>query len=293
MECDRCRDHFCTNCLNMPQQVYEFMKEPSALWCCSKCSIAVKTLIKNEKKDKPRSEETDQIRKVLDTTINCVKTLMKDFHCFVNGPNRTQKANEWAKTEDIPVKPLKDIILEANAEQVREKKEEERRKKNFIIHRAAEQSTGSEEDRKEGDKKFVRSFLEELKLSYDVVDKTTRLRKKTDTSKEKDTQLTEHHRPLMVTLNNSSEVETVLKNLRKLKNAPDELRNLKISPDRSMKEREEVRNLIQWTKNLTEQETGDFMHILRGTTIIKVKKRTQWNKEKRWTSTLCSPTPTP
>ena len=54
---------------------------------------------------------------------------MKDFHCFVNGPNRTQKANEWAKTEDIPVKPLKDIILEANEEQVREKKEEERRKK--------------------------------------------------------------------------------------------------------------------------------------------------------------------
>ena len=29
-----------------------------------------------------------------------------------------------------------------------------------------------------------------------------------------------------------------MKNLRKLKNAPDELRNLRISPDRSMKERE-------------------------------------------------------
>ena len=224
MECDRCRDHFCINCLNMPQQVYEFMKEPSALWCCSKCSIAVKTLIKNEKNDKPRSEETDQIRKDLDTTINCVKTLMKDFHCFVNGPNRTQKANEWAKTEDIPVKPLKDLILEANAEQVREKKEDERRKKNFIIHRAAEQSTGSEEDRKEGDKKLVRSFLEELELSYDVVEKTTRLGKTTDTSQEKDTPLTEHHRPLMVT--HSCEVETVMKNLRKLKNAPDELQNL-------------------------------------------------------------------
>ena len=121
MECDRCRDHFCTNYLNMPPQVYEFMKEPSALWCCSKCSIAVKTLIKNEKNDKPRSEETDQIRKDLDTTINCVKTLMKDFHCFVNGPNRMQKANEWAKTEDIPVKPLKDII------QRRASKGEERR----------------------------------------------------------------------------------------------------------------------------------------------------------------------
>ena len=275
MECDRCRDHFCINCLIMPQQIYEFVKEPSALWCSCKCSIAVKTLIKNEKNDKPRSEETDQIRKDLDTTINCVKTLMKDFHCFVNGPNRTQKANDWAKTEDIPVKPLKDIILEANAEQVREKKEEERRKKNFIIHRAAEQSTGNEEDRKEGDKKLVRSFLEELELSYDVVEKTTRLAKKTDTSQEKDTPLTEHHRPLMVTLNNSSEVETVMKNLRKLKNAPDELRNLRISPDRSMKEREEVRNLIQRAKNLTEQVTGDFMHIVRGTTIIKVKKRTQ------------------
>ena len=79
-----------------------------------------------KKNDNPRSKETDQIPKDLDTTINCVKTLMKDFHCFVNCPNGTQKANEWAKTEDIPVKPLKEIILEANAEQVREKKEEER-----------------------------------------------------------------------------------------------------------------------------------------------------------------------
>ena len=42
-----------------------------------------------------------------------------------------------------------------------------------------------------------------------------------------------------------------------------------------MKEREEVGNLIQRAKNLTEQETGDFMHIVRGTTIIKIKKRTQ------------------
>ena len=121
-------------------------------------------------------------------------------------------------------------------------------------------------------KNFVRSFLEELELSYDVVEKTTRLGKKTGTSQEKDTPLTEHHRPLMVTLNNSSESETVMKNLRKLKNAPDELRNLRISPDRSRKEREEVRNLIQRAKNLIEQETGDFMHIVRGTTIIKVKR---------------------
>ena len=79
----------------------------------------------------------------------------------------------------------------------------------------------------------------------------------------------------MVTLNNSSEVETVMKILRKLKNAPDEVRNLRISPNRSMKEREEVRNLIQREKHLNEQETGDSMHIVRGTTIIKVKKRMQ------------------
>ena len=142
----------------------------------------------------------------------------------------------------------------------------------IALHRAAEQSTGSEEDRKEGDKKLVRSFLEELELSYAVVEKTTRLGKKTGTSKEKDIPLTEHHRPLMVTLNNSSEVETVMKNLRKLKNAPDELRILRISPDCSMKGSEEVRNLIQRAKNLTEHETGDFMHIVRGTTIIKVKQ---------------------
>ena len=40
-----------------------------------------------------------------------------------------------------------------------------------------------------------------------------------------------------------------------------------------MKEREKIRFLVQRAKNLTAEEPGNFIHIVRGNKIIRVKKR--------------------
>ena len=65
----------------------------------------------------------------------------------------------------------------------------------------------------------------------------------------------------------------MMKSLTKLKFAEDEIRQLRVTPDRSMKERESVRFLVQRVKNLITEESGNFIHIVRGNKIIKVKKR--------------------
>ena len=42
MECDKCHEHFCTTCINMPDQVYDYMCQPEVIWCCSSCTPKVK-----------------------------------------------------------------------------------------------------------------------------------------------------------------------------------------------------------------------------------------------------------
>ena len=64
--------------------------------------------------------------------------------------------------------------------------------------------------------------------------KTIRLGRKTDE---------DINRPLLVSFNTEQEVIETNQKLPKLKKATAEIRNLRISQDRSLKEREEVRNL--------------------------------------------------
>ena len=78
---------------------------------------------------------------------------------------------------------------------------------------------------------------------------------------------------MRLTLETQNDAEHMMKNLTKLKYAKDEQKHLRITPDRSMKERENVRFLVQRAKNLTAEEPGNFIHIVRGNKIIRVKKR--------------------
>ena len=64
----------------------------------------------------------------------------------------------------------------------------------------------------------------------------------------------------------------MMKKLTKLKFAEDEIRQLRITPDKSLKERENIRFLVQQAKKLTAEEPGNFIHIVRGKKIIRVKK---------------------
>ena len=80
-------------------------------------------------------------------------------------------------------------------------------------------------------------------------------------------------RPLRITLDSPVEAELMMKNLTTLKFAEDKIRQLRVTADRSMKEREIVRFLVQRAKNLTADKPGKFIHIVRGNKIIRVEKR--------------------
>ena len=59
----------------------------------------------------------------------------------------------------------------------------------------------------------------------------------------------------------------------KLREATAKIRNLRISPERSLNEREEVLNLVTKAKNLNDQEEGNYVYLDRRTQILKLKKK--------------------
>ena len=78
--------------------------------------------------------------------------------------------------------------------------------------------------------------------------------------------------PLLVKTNTVEETELVMEFLKNLRDAGPELQNLRISPDRSLKEREEVRVLVMKAKNSNTSETRDYVHIVRDKQILRLRK---------------------
>ena len=72
------------------------------------------------------------------------------------------------------------------------------------------------------------------------------------------------NRPLLVSFKTEQDVIEISRKLPKLKKATTEIKNLGISLDRSLKEREEVRKLVtKAKKNLNDQEQGNYVYLVR------------------------------
>ena len=223
------------------------------------------------------TEEISKMKADLDTTMNSVKTLMDDFYYFMNGTKtksaitpdpKEQETSTW-KTQQTVARPLKEIILEAGAEQKKEQDEDLRRKRNIIIYKAPESKATNPKDRYNQDLTIVNQLCGSIDVDCTKVKQCTRLGRKLDDQKESEQQT----RPLLVTFDTINDADLMLKNLTKLKFANEDLRQLRVTPDRSLKERENVRFLVQRAKNLTAEEPGDYIHIVRGDRILRVRKR--------------------
>ena len=87
----------------------------------------------------------------------------------------TVKDNAW-KVEPQVTKPLKDIILEAGAEQKREE-EDLRKKKNLIIHKAPENQSRDSKERYIEDMSLIQQLHSSIENETTKVKNCTRLGK--------------------------------------------------------------------------------------------------------------------
>ena len=143
---------------------------------------------------------------------------------------RTSIGLAWNDQEKVHVKPLKEIILEANKEKKREE-EELRRRKNVTLFRANEDPKLSREEQLKQDEELIQKFLVQIAKSDATVKKQVRLGREPERIDNPG-----QARPIQVTCNNDTEVNDI-KKLDRLANAKDSLKHLRIHPDSSFKDR--------------------------------------------------------
>ena len=121
------------------------------------------------------------------------------------------------------------------------------RDKNFIIHRCAETSAAE-------DKEYVNSLLQVLELEEEVgsIAKITRLGAKQDDRK----------RPIRVAMNNAGAKRKVIMSAYKLKDQEEKFKQISITYDLNLEEREMTKKMVTEAKRKTE-ETG-VKHVVRG-----------------------------
>ena len=128
----------------------------------------------------------------------------------------TVKDNAW-KAEPQVTKPLKNIDLEAGAEQKREEEDDLRRKKNLIIHKASESQSSDSKERSNEDMSIIQQLCSSIEIEPTKVKNCTRLGKTPDQEN--------RARPLSlrITLDSPGDAEFMIKNLTKLNFAEESL----------------------------------------------------------------------
>lgn len=57
MACERCREHFCTTCLEKDGNEYRVLARSEAMWFCPPCHVTVQTNLKTEFKIEKKCAE--------------------------------------------------------------------------------------------------------------------------------------------------------------------------------------------------------------------------------------------
>ena len=197
---------------------------------------------------------------------------MNDFYCFMNAPKTSQppegqekRTSKWNITK-TKVKPIKESILEAGEKQWQEEEEKAKRKKNLIVHKAPENFSKSNVGRAIADKELVDKLLHQIDVPSLSLANGTRIGKPLGQSEDKP-------RPLLLTFNDPGVAELAMKNLNKLRDATTNLKLRRITADRSLKEREDVRNLLLQAKNLPTKKNETMC------TLSKETRSYAWNQQ--------------
>ena len=171
---------------------------------------------------------------------------------------------------------VEQAVKEEVVKKMDEDKDIESRQNNIIVYKVPERQSDSLDDRKESDQNFIKDLLQtvfEMTLDEDSIEKMFRLGKPTNTA--------DSVRPLLVRFKKSEDKNTVMANLRQLRQAETRFKGVGISHDLTPKQREERKRLIASAKkdheDSSDESVENFYFLVVGsgmrTRVIKVRKQ--------------------
>ena len=287
--CELCEQWRHTSCDKVEEETYAALNEGNdkrLYWFCADCNLkamkGIKVVICLEKRTMEIEAKMSKMEANIEKTIGLkdeIKELQSSFDQFKEEiDNKVEQSNSNGEEKNLSeVKDsLKDEILLAVEERVekvekekvtakegwttvvakavskaiKEKTDVNKRINNIILHRIEE--TANVEESKKNDEEIIKALLSlcEVEGNISSVNEFKRLGKKAEGK----------IRPILVSFRNKEQKDQLFKNLKKLKDAPDNLSVISVNHDLNQEQREVTKNL--WTEAKRKQEE-DPLHRYR------------------------------
>lgn len=255
LECQRCKKHYCTKCLNKSDDEYNILSKSDSMWFCGPCKGKVEkniiTDLKIEERCNAIIEEFEQRLHFLETEIqtkcdeDTVRKIVRQE--LVN--------NNQVDTNAAPILPqaannsVTSVISELN--------ERKSRKNNLIIYGTKECNSENVEERKDFDLELLTDIAQNCEVDLNTYN-IGKLRRIGKFDKDK------AHRPLLIQSETPDFKIAVLRNASKLKGTDKKYNTISLSHDMTKSEREEEKKLFAEAKEKEKKSQGKFTFKVRG-----------------------------
>lgn len=261
IECERCSNWYCINCVNMEQTEYNLMvKRKDLHWFCSSCEQQALTAVQidmdiESKCSKYMESVTKRIEDIeLSLASKC------DISVTEKLAERCSKLESFVfENDNVPKPDVSNKIEESVASAVREQKDIESRKCNIVFHNLEELESDDVQERIEYDKEKVLEICEDLGIeseSNNIV-KINRLRKINDNKS----------RLLRVSFDKSSIKKSVLEKAPKIREFAEKYGPVFLSPDLTKKQRILQKSLREELKE--KKESGESNWTIKNWKLVK------------------------
>ena len=243
VECDACKKKFHKSCTNLKDEEYKILTSRTRLkWFCQMCESDVEDILNNFEKFKKVSNEISKIKNEMDTKILEIEKRVAS--CEETG---SKKSVEQAVQEV-------NRSMEQNSE---EKELIESKKRNLVYFNVPESTEDSPADRMKYDFGKLEEAYKNEALAHNDIETLYRVGKRGETN-----------RPLIVKFKNDQTRSRILGSSSKLNIKHDnEVRPIYVSIDRTPKQREEHKKLVEELKG--RKRNGETDLVIRNNKIVK------------------------
>lgn len=268
--CERCDNFVCVRCTDITDSEYKVLQTSAHLhWYCEHCETLALTAVKEDRQIEEKcsalfAEFRTKLEEAFSTQIQDIKAELSTL----------KKSMTQAKSQEAD--SIKSVVREEKKEDsaklLSEMAERDRRRANLVWFGVPGSSSDDAQTRKTEDTSFVKKACSQaLGVEVDIVSCKRLHAQGKQGSEGKD------KRPMLVTLKDGSQVDTVLKEARKLKDN-DAFKGVFIKKDCTPLERAEMKALVE-ERNLKREETrvrmGTEKWVIRNGRVVDVTRRNQ------------------
>ncbi|KAK3091380.1 hypothetical protein FSP39_019430 [Pinctada imbricata] len=267
LECQRCKNHFCTKCLGKSEEEYLWMTQSDTMWFCYPCREKVE---RNIIVDREIEEKCNYIMKAFEERISGLekemseKCSVSEVRSIVQHELRNQSQDLQSTNQDVSEETRADKNVSAVMTELNERK---RRENNMVVFGVRESEEESVDGRRDHDIKQVVNIGKvcDVTVSKEDISKIARLGKFNSEKPQC---------PLLVSFATKDKKVEFFRGGGQLRNK-EAYKEIRIANDLTRTERENEKKLFSKAKELNETCSGEYSFRVKGPPwarrVVKVK----------------------